>query len=513
MPDWLALSVLVATGGTLLLLVPFALHRTYLIFLSRKERREEGAWTGELPRVTVQLPVYNEAAVLGRLVNAAATLEYPAHLLEIQVLDDSNDGSETQAAERVEHWRGRGVRIRHIHRTSRAGFKAGALANGLEQASGDLILILDADFVPAPELIHQLLGPFADPGVGMVQARWDHLNERRSLLTRCQALLLDAHFFFEQGGRSASGRFMNFNGTAGMWRREALEDAGGWSSDTLTEDLDVSYRAQMAGWRFVFLPNVGVAAELPGTVRDLELQQKRWAQGGVQTARKVLPSLLRGPWSREIKTEAVVHLLGHLAHPLTLLLGVLIVPSALAREALGFEGLLPLDLVVFAGASLSFLVFFGAAGRRRGRPWRSLLPTAVATLVLGVGLSAPVSRAVLRGAIGGMRDPFHRTPKRGFGPARYVSPRVVGDVVVKLALVCWMILCGIVAVRQGLWGTLPFVALFGGGYAWVGLGDVRSGRCAPSLERGRWEGRPPECVGSFATAEPISPDYRPVATS
>lgn len=473
-PDWLAVSVLVTAGGTLALLVPFSFHRIYLILTAGRERPEEERWGKELPRVTVQLPVYNEESVIRRLIDAAAKLRYPSDLLEIQVLDDSNDRTSVQAETRVDYWRERGLRIHYLPRESREGFKAGALAQGLKKATGDFILILDADFVPGPNLIHRLLGPFMDPQVGMVQARWDHLNEGDSQLTRCQAQLLDAHFFFEQRGRWATGRFMSFNGTAGMWRRNALDEAGGWSSDTLTEDLDLSYRAQMAGWRFVFRPLVGVPAELPSTVRDLELQQKRWAQGGIQTARKLLPRLLCGPWPLGVKREAVMHLLGYLAYPLTLLLGILIVPSALARRSLGLEGWLMLDLVVFAGATLSFLVFFSAPGRCRGRPWMYLIPTAAVTLALGIGLSATVSRAVVRGATRKVKDPFQRTPKLGEGNVRYASPRVPADTFTKLVLTFWMAACGIVAFQQGLWQSLPFVVLFGSGYAWLALAEFRS---------------------------------------
>jgi cellulose synthase/poly-beta-1,6-N-acetylglucosamine synthase-like glycosyltransferase len=314
MPDWLALTILILAGGTLAPLVLFALHRVYLFLSACRERPEVDRWILALPRVTVQLPVYNEAAVVIRLIDAAAVLSYPRDLLEIQVLDDSDDGTSARAAEQIRYWRDRGVRIDHLRRSRRDGYKAGALARGLEEATGDFLLVLDADFVAPENLVHDLLGPFMDHRVGMVQARWDHLNEAESQLTRCQARLLDAHFFFEQGGRWASGCFMNFNGTGGMWRREALLDAGGWSSDTLTEDLDISYRAQMAGWRFAFRPMIGVPAELPRTVRDLELQQKRWAEGGIQTARKLLPTLLRGPWPLAIKREASVHLLGCSAH-------------------------------------------------------------------------------------------------------------------------------------------------------------------------------------------------------
>jgi cellulose synthase/poly-beta-1,6-N-acetylglucosamine synthase-like glycosyltransferase len=472
MPDWLALTILILAGGTLAPLVLFALHRVYLFLSACRERPEVDRWILALPRVTVQLPVYNEAAVVIRLIDAAAVLSYPRDLLEIQVLDDSDDGTSARAAEQIRYWRDRGVRIDHLRRSRRDGYKAGALARGLEEATGDFLLVLDADFVAPENLVHDLLGPFMDHRVGMVQARWDHLNEPESQLTRCQARLLDAHFFFEQGGRWASGCFMNFNGTGGMWRREALLDAGGWSSDTLTEDLDISYRAQMAGWRFAFRPMIGVPAELPRTVRDLELQQKRWAEGGIQTARKLLPTLLRGPWPLAIKREASVHLLGHLAHPLTVLLGALIVPSAVARRSLGLEGWLGLDLLVFVSATVLCLTLLSAAGRRRGLRWSDLIPTSVVTLALGVGLSATVSTAVIRGALGGKPKPFHRTPKRGDGSVDYVSPRIPADMLTRLVFASWMAVCGIVAVQEGYWGSLPFVLLLGSGYVWLTLGDL-----------------------------------------
>jgi hypothetical protein len=331
-----------------------------------------------------------------------------------------------------------------------------------------------------------------------VQARWDHLNESRSILTRCQALLLDAHFFFEQGGRWAGGRFLSFNGTAGMWRRKALEEAGGWSSDTLTEDLDVSYRAQMAGWRFVFRSDVGVPAELPESVRALEVQQQRWAQGGIQTGRKVLPELFRGPWPGAVKREALVHLFGHVAHPLTLLLGVMLFPSALARVRLGLEGLLFLDLLIFLGATLSFFLFYGAAGRKRMRPWRTLLPTVLATLALGIGLSASVSRAVMRGFLGRRDDPFHRTPKGGDGVLRYASPSAPGDLLLKAVLAGWMLVSCALALRHGFFATVPFTGLFGAGYTWLLTGELiqsrrfdahRGGSRTPAAEPPRGEVR------------------------
>lgn len=462
---WLILAL---ASFCLAVLVVLGVHRTRLVLLSRRPGPDEpSVWVGPLPTVTVQLPIYNEAEVVQRLLRAVGELDYPRDRLEIQVLDDSTDETLEWAAQEVRRLQDRGFDVEHVVRSERTGYKAGALHEGMAHARGEFILILDADFVPGPGLIRDLLPPFADPGVGMAQARWDHLNEDAGLLTRCQALLLDAHFSFEQGGRYSGGLFMSFNGTAGMWRRRALEDAGGWSWDTLTEDLDVSYRSQMRGWRFVFCPHVAVPAELPGAVRALEVQQKRWSQGGIQAGRKVLPSLLLGPWPLRIRAEGVAHLMGHVAYPLTLLLGILLLPAAVARSSLGLERFLILDLVAFSGASLSFLAIYVAAGRTRRRPFRLLVPRAAATMALGVGLTASVSQAVWRGFHGGSGDAFVRTPKQGQGSGRYRSQSGGGDLSLKMALAGWTGLSAILAVIWGYWGSLPFLLLFAWGYTWM----------------------------------------------
>ncbi len=511
--EFAAWAVVVATALTLGLLLPFALHRLLLLRAARRAGVSAvglaESWPGEFPSVTVQLPIYNEAGVVERLLDAVAALEYPAHRLDVQVLDDSTDETSQLVARKVEAFRARGLRIEHLRRDSREGFKAGALEAGRRAAEGKFLLILDADFVPQPDLILGLLPPFADPEVGMVQARWDHLNEDESLLTRAQAVLLDGHFFFEQGGRHAAGRFMSFNGTAGMWRAEALDEAGGWSSATLTEDLDVSYRVQMEGWRFVFLAGLGVPAELPSSVPALELQQQRWAQGGIQTARRLLGRLWRGGnWSFGVRVEGTIHLLGHLAHPLTVLLGVLLLPSALGRRYLGLDHLLVLDLVIFALATVSFLLFYASAGRCRGRPWRRVVPSALLTLALGIGLTAPVSRSVLRGLRDSARDPFRRTPKTGrvteagasvmrsgsgqpesrlsehgedapAGEAAASAARGIRSGAIeqrlKLGLTLWMAMCAVVALAIGLYGTVPLLVLFGSGWGWLAWG----GRTVP----------------------------------
>ncbi|RMH22757.1 MAG: glycosyltransferase [Gemmatimonadetes bacterium] len=493
----LAHAVLGATALVLALLLPFAAHRTYLLRLaSRRRSVERTPWEeSSLPVVTVQLPVYNELPVVERLIDAACALDYPRDRLEIQVLDDSTDATVEVAARCVARWRARGVDVQHVRRPERTGYKAGALAHGAARARGDFFLVLDADFVAPPGLIRALLPPFRDDRVGMVQARWDHLNPDENWLTRGQSLLLDGHFLFEQGGRWAGERFFNFNGTAGMWRRSCIEDAGGWEHDTLTEDLDLSYRAQMAGWRFEYLDDVAVPAEIPSTVTALEVQQRRWAKGGVQTARKVLPRLLAGPWPLRVKAEAVVHLLGHVAHPLTLLLGLLLLPAELARQSLGIDRFLWLDLGVFGAATVPFLVFYAAAGARRGRPRRWLLRSVPQTLAVGIGLSAAVSRAVVSGLVGPRDTRFVRTPKKGGLPRSVYQPRRLrADLLAKLALGGVQLGYAAVALTAGFWGTLPFVVLFAAGYLGLGVGELRELRRArrslPLLDRVHDEQRP-----------------------
>ena len=482
MPDLLSYAVLGLTVAVLALLLPFASHRTHLLWLARRRRPTIAAWEGPLPAVTIQLPVYNEVEVVERLIDAACGVDYPRDRLDVQVLDDSTDETVAAAAARVAVWRRRGVRVEHLRRGARTGFKAGALAFGAARARGDLLLVLDADFVAPPRLVHDLLPPFRDPSVGMVQARWDHLNAEENALTRAQALVLDGHFFFEQGGRYVGGRFFNFNGTAGMWRRRCLEDAGGWQADTLTEDLDLSYRAQMGGWKFVFLEDVGVPAEVPASVGALEVQQRRWAQGGIQTARKLLPALLRGPWPRRVKTEAAVHLLGHLAHPLTLALALLLFPSAVARRSLGLDGLQFLDLVALALATGPFVAFYVAAGRRRGTTWRRLLTRVPGVLSLGIGLSAPVSLAVLRG-FRGVRDPFVRTPKRGSQPTgRYDCSSLRPDAWLKRAMATLMVAYIVAALAGGYLASVPFLILFASGYLRLGFGVDATGSMAVAYE-------------------------------
>jgi cellulose synthase/poly-beta-1,6-N-acetylglucosamine synthase-like glycosyltransferase len=471
MSDLAATLVLALTTGVFAFLIPFASHRSYLLIQARRGREEDREPCSEedLPLVTVQLPMYNERAVAERVIDAVCGLDYPTALLEVQVLDDSDDVTSWLVEQRVAHWQARGVRIDHIRRSSRDGFKAGALAHGVAKAKGEFLLVLDADFVPGPDLVRQLLPPMKDASVGMVQARWDHLNSDRNWLTEAQSFLLDGHFLYEQGGRYAGGRFFNFNGTAGLWRRDALESSGGWRADTLTEDLDLSYRAQMAGWRFAYLDDVVVPAEIPETVMALEVQQRRWAQGGIQTGRKILPELLRGDYPVGVKVEATIHLLGHLAHPLTWMLALLLFPSAVARRGLGLDHLLWLDLILFSAATVPFMIFYWTAGGTRGRPRRGRAGAVLRTLALGIGLSVPVSRAVLRG-LRSCEDPFVRTPKQGEEERRaYPALSMPFDTIAKIGMVLVMTAYLVLALAGGYWGQLPFILLFLSGYLGLGL--------------------------------------------
>jgi cellulose synthase/poly-beta-1,6-N-acetylglucosamine synthase-like glycosyltransferase len=472
------MSTLVAAGYLIILvcLLPFGAHRLRLLWLRfrRPARREIREWSGEQPVVTVQLPVYNEANVVERLIDAACALEHPADRVEIQVLDDSDDVTTEIAAAAVRRWRERGVDIHQVRRGNREGFKAGALQYGTALARGEFFLVLDADFVPPPGLIRDLLGPFTDPAVGAVQAAWAHLDADSSWLRRAQALFLDAHFAIEHEARYRAGYFFNFNGSGGMWRKRCIDRAGGWQADTLTEDVDLSYRAQLAGWRFAYLDDVRVPAELPSRLRSVEIQQERWTQGGVQSARKLLPDVWRSSASRGQKIEASAHLLGHFMHPLTLLLG-----TALATAGwIGSGGVaLPGEVHVLAVlmATVPFILFYGSAAIIRGVTGRTLPRRIGEALLLGLGLGVPLTRAVLRGAIGSA-TPFVRTPKEGFaGRVGYPSRRWSSADWVRALLALTLVGAGANLLLASIPASLPFTVLFAAGYASATVESLRSG--------------------------------------
>jgi cellulose synthase/poly-beta-1,6-N-acetylglucosamine synthase-like glycosyltransferase len=417
------------------------------------------------PRVTVQLPIYNERYVAGRLIDAVARLDYPRDRLEVQVLDDSTDDTSELVAERVAFWRARGLDLQHVRRGTRDGFKAGALAEGLTRASGELLAVFDADFVPAPDFLARVVPQFVDPGVGVVQARWEHLNRDSSLLTRAQAILLDGHFVIEQAARAAAGCFFNFNGTAGIWRRQAIVEAGGWSQDTLTEDLDLSYRAQLAGWRFRFLSEVTVPAELPVDVHAFKRQQFRWAKGSIQTARKLLRRLLAAPLPWRVKLEATIHLTNNASYPLMVLLALLLFPAMWLRREVAPGRWLAFDVPMFLGATAAVVVFYLASQAIAVGDWRRTLRVLPAVLGLGIGLAVNNARAVLEGLFqdGGV---FERTPKYriegGASDWRGKSYRARRGTTTwsETALAAYLAASTAAAVRLGMWWALPFLYLF-----------------------------------------------------
>lgn len=356
------------------------------------------------PIVTVQLPIFNERYVVERLLNAVCCLDYPRERLQIQVLDDSTDETREMIDQLAERLSAQGVWIEVRRRPTRAGFKAGALAEALRTARGELIAIFDADFLPKRDFLKRTLPEFRAPRVGCVQARWDHVNREYSLLTQLQAAGIDGHFMIEQEARNRVGWFIGFNGSAGVWRKACIVAAGGWQGDTLTEDLDLSYRAQFAGWQFRFLSEVTVPAEIPAQMDAYKRQQFRWAKGSLQTAKKLLPSLWRSRLSLATKLQGTLHLTGYLMHPLMVIAFLLAVPMSLAHSPV--FGILPYFVIAMIGP----FALYGSAIARRSRPSLEMIGTLIMLVILGTGISINNSRAAVE-ALLGINSSFRRTPK------------------------------------------------------------------------------------------------------
>jgi cellulose synthase/poly-beta-1,6-N-acetylglucosamine synthase-like glycosyltransferase len=470
--------------SVLIILAIYGFHRYLMIYLYYKFRNGKPRHPGRLeslPAVTVQLPVYNEMYVVERLIDAVARLDYPRHLLEIQVLDDSVDETMEIARRRVEFYKARGLDIHYVHRSDRKGFKAGALAAGLKRAQGELVAIFDADFVPAPDFLESTVHYFTEEKVGMVQVRWGYINRDYSLLTRIQSILLDGHFVLEHGARNRSGRFFNFNGTAGIWRRAAIEDAGGWQHDTLTEDMDLSYRAQLRGWRFVFLPDVVSLSEVPVEMNAFKNQQHRWAKGSIQTARKLLPRILAGRLPLRIKVEAAFHLTANLAYPLMVALSLLMFPSMLIRYNMGWHEMLLVDLPLLLSATASVSSFYVVSQREVHSDWKSRMKYIPVLLSVGIGLCLGNARAVIEG-LAGRATEFVRTPKHHIESAsdRWQIKKYRGEAgylpFVEIGLGLYFTVAIGYALAQHIIGTLPFLVLFQGGFLYVGFLSFFQGR-------------------------------------
>ena len=472
--DWLILGLYF---GVLIILALYGLHRyqlVYLYFKYRKNQAQPKARLSPLPVVTVQLPIFNELYVVERLIDSVCRLDYPRDALQIQVLDDSTDETSQLARRKAHHYARAGFDIQYIRRPNREGFKAGALEYGLRQARGEFIAIFDSDFTPQPDTLNRTIHYFSNPSVGMVQVRWGHINRDYSLLTKVQAILLDGHFIMESATRHRAGRFFNFNGTAGMWRKQSIIDAGGWEHDTLTEDLDLSYRAQMKGWEFVFLSDFAVPAELPVEMNSFKAQQYRWAKGSIQTGKKILPKILRSSLPMRIKMEAFFHLSANIAYPLMIVLGLLLFPALIIRFHQGWFELFILDLPLFTLATLSVSSFYLVSQKQVSKNWKSRLKYLPLLMSVGIGLSVSNSKAVLE-ALFGIDSSFVRTPKfciqniRDNWKIKRYRSRVGFLPLMETALGLYFALMIAYSLDIQIYGTIPFLVLFMVGYSYTGL--------------------------------------------
>lgn len=462
----------------LLVLVFYGLHRSHLVWQLWQHREAlppappHNVPDADLPFVTVQLPLFNEPDVLERLLDTVAQIDYPRDRFEIQVLDDSTDDSRELARRKTDELKRRGIDAVYIHRVDRVGYKAGALDNGLKVAKGQLIAIFDADFVPQRSFLRTVVHHFADPTVGCVQARWGHLNRESSILTRVQALMLDGHHMVENRARFAAGRFFNFSGTGGIWRREAINAAGGWQHDTLTEDLDLSYRAQLAGWRFVYREDHVTPAELPEEMEAFRAQQFRWAKGTVQTARKLLGRV----WARKdlpfgVRLEAVFHMTPHFAYPLMVMLAALLLPMLLVMPASDPMALVLVDIPLMIGSTGSLATFYIVAERSQGRSAWGALRRLPWLLAIGSGMAPWLTRAVWEG-LQAETGEFVRTPKKGAkAGGRYKAKTIVPVFEIVMTLESVASVVAAVATRHYI--AAPFAMLFVMGFGYVSLTVMR----------------------------------------
>ena len=452
----------IAYSTCLLLLAGWGIHRFVLLAWLRRTRSFDIHDCRDTPTVLVQIPVFNEPQVVSRVIDAVAALDWPA--LEIQVLDDSTDTTSTLAAHRIAFWADQGLVISHIRRAKRTGYKAGALAHGLRQSTAQYIAVFDADFVPQADFLRKMMPSLLHREVGMVQACWGHLNRDQNWLTRIQALILDGHFVVEHTARFRAGRFFNFNGTAGIWKRRCIESSGGWQHDTVTEDLDLSYRAQMKGWQFVYRHDVIAPAEVPATAPAFLRQQRRWAKGTVQTSRKLLEPILRSRLPFRVRMEAANHLMMVWAYPVVFALSLLLPTSIYARASLVGLNWLFFDLIAIVATTISLGIFYAVtmrlAHQRIGQRWWEI-PLAMA---VGIGCSLSQTLAVFEGAFSNDAT-FDRTPKQG--AEKRMATRVPMQLVPALGgtlMSAYYAFALYICATSGHWHSLPFITLCALGY-------------------------------------------------
>ena len=457
----------------------YGIHRFVMATLYRIYRKDiphPDAKFSDLPRVTIQLPMFNERYVIERLIDAVCEIRYPREKLQIQVLDDSIDETQKIAADAVARKREQGFDIVYIHRDDRTGFKAGALEAGLKTATGEFVAVFDADFVPQPDFLERTIHFFTNEKVGMVQVRWEHRNREYSLLTRVQSILLDGHFVIEHTARNRSGRFFNFNGTAGIWRKSTIADAGGWQHDTITEDLDLSYRAQSKGWQFIYVNESTTPAEVPVEMVAFKTQQHRWAKGSIQVAKKVLPKLLKSRLPFKVKLEAWMHLTCNISYILMVILSLMMPLTVEFRVKNSWMTSIWVDAIVFICASVSIMMFYLLAQKEaRKQTFMQRLAYLPIVMSLGIGLSINNCRAVIE-ALVGYKTGFVRTPKYGvtksgesFKHVKY-GFKLNWQPWVETAMGIYFVWGIVHAIYLGAYASVPFLALFCTGYLYVGLG-------------------------------------------
>ncbi len=455
----------------------YGFHRGMLLYLywrHRKDTPKPPQKFDELPHVTIQLPMYNEMYVAERLLDGVATIEYPLDKLEIQVLDDSTDETTEIARAKSEQLRERGFDVTFRHRENRHGFKAGALEEGLAEAKGDFVMVFDADFVPTPSILMDLIHHFTNPKVGMVQARWGHLNREYSLLTRVQSMMLDGHFVIEHIARNRSGRFFNFNGTAGIWRRSTIVDAGGWEHDTLTEDMDLSFRAQLRGWEFVYVPTALAPAEIPCEMNSFKGQQFRWAKGSAQTTKKLIWTVIKADLPLKVKVECLFHLTNNFAYLFLVLLAALQLPNMLMRQQMDSPELLLLDVPLFFTTCVSIIIFYLTTHQALYGDLKSAVKRLPLMMAVSIGLSINNARAVLEGLVG-VQSEFVRTPKHGVREQqdgwitkRYKASAANLGTWVEIGFGLYIVATILLAMVTGSWVSVPFLVLFMVGFLYVG---------------------------------------------
>jgi cellulose synthase/poly-beta-1,6-N-acetylglucosamine synthase-like glycosyltransferase len=482
---WFDWAMLIPYFTVLIILSVYGIHRydvirTYFKHRNKATQEPSKLVFQQLPPVTIQLPLYNERYVVERLIDEVLKVEYPSGLLQIQVLDDSTDDTAPFAEALVERYRTIGYPIEYHHRSNRHGFKAGALQEGLKTATGELVAVFDADFCPPADFLMRTVNYFADPKVGVVQTRWSYLNRDYNFLTEVEAMLLDGHFILEHGARSTAGYFFNFNGTAGILRKEMIADAGGWQHDTLTEDSDLSYRAQLKGWRFVYLPGLDCPSELPVEMHGFQVQQSRWAKGLTQVAMKLLPSILKADIPKRVKVEAFLHLTPNISYPLMIVVSALMLPVMIVRFYMGVWEMALIDLPLIAASFWSISAFYVIAQRElHPKSWKRSVMLLPMLMAVGVGLTIINTRAVLE-ALFGVETAFARTPKYAIGDrpmnlevkkyrrrSGWLPYAEIGVGTYFLAMIGF-------AIQTYNFFSIPFLSLFVFGYYWAGFSTLYS---------------------------------------